>query len=148
MKRGVTFHESWTNSGKPVEARIAVFARALLKSSELADQEVREGIAGERRGAAVEREAAVRAEVVRHVVGAAAVFAAEAELMRALRPADGIRQLIFIAQEAVGVAGVERAPVSGHGDVPLRLVVGIDVDAEVRERSCRDRSECCCRRCD
>ena len=50
---------------------------------------------GERRGAAVEREAAVGAEVVRHVVGAAAELAAKAELMRAMRPADRIRQLVL-----------------------------------------------------
>src|ERR1041384_35005 len=69
---------------EPVEAGIAVFARALSEVVELAHQKIRERIAGERRGRTVKCEPSVATEIIRHVVGGAAVLAANAELMAPL----------------------------------------------------------------
>ena len=53
----------------------------------------------------------------------AAVVPAERELMTTLRPAHCIDELIFVAQEAVRVARVQRAEITCDCDVPLRDVV-------------------------
>ena len=76
---------------------------------------------------AVERVAAVGAEVVDDVALAVAVVDAKGEVVLAERPARGVDDLEFVAQERVRVAGVD-AEVAADVEEPLR-----------RRRRCRRR---------
>src|SRR5262249_7866474 len=117
---------------EPVKARVAILARSLHDIVELSDQEISESVTGER-CARRKSEAAIGTEVVGDVAEAPAVLAAEAELMAPARPAHDVAGLVFIAQEAIGIPCVERAPVAAGGNVPLRLVVIRDLDSEIGE---------------
>ena len=75
----------------------------------------------------------IGAEVVDDVANAVAGFAAKGDLMAAFGPAHGVGELILLADEVVGVAGIQRVEVAGDGDVILRLVVVEHVDAEILE---------------
>src|ERR1043166_5404287 len=114
-----------------VKPCIPVFSRALCKVAEFADQEIGERVGGERRRTPIESEASIRAEIVRNVVEAAPKLAAYGDLMCAPRPPKRVGELILIAQKTVRVARVQSAPIPGHGYVPLRLVIRVDVYAEV-----------------
>ncbi len=109
--------------------RVLVFADALLEALELADQEVGQRVARERRRA-VERVAAVRAEVVDDVARAVAVVDAERDLVLVERHAHGVDELDLVAVERVRVARVD-AEIAAGAEEPLRRRVVVDVgDAE------------------
>src|SRR5262249_36613225 len=111
-----------------MEARVLVFADALCEGGELSEEEIGQRVSGETR-AIGPSELAVGAEVVHDVALTATVITTERNVMAFEGQARRIGDLIFVAQEGVGVAGIERE-VSIDGQVVLRGIVVVVPRAE------------------
>ena len=115
-------HRVLNEHAHPVKARLFVFPDALTQSIESANEEVRKSVTCERRST-IEIPLAVRTEVVIDITDPAAILAAERDLLLAFGPAHGIDDLVFVAEETIRVAGVQRSEVSVTVTWPLGLVI-------------------------